>query len=105
LKGETFNGIIIEPVKKSLKTTATLVLVAVSFVVLAEAFCCAEEETQAAGAPVECCLQCCPRHHLAPPAVHPVPVGFKPSFEKFLMAESTLHPVLFVDSIFHPPRA
>lgn len=86
------------------KSTAALVLFAVSFVVLVDAFVCTEAAAETEGAPVECCAQCCPRHHLVP---------LTPSLEKTL-SESLLenlsllqtNPPLFllVKSIFHPPK-
>lgn len=91
-------------VKSFLKTTAMAVLVALSFGVLVEAYFCPEERSQA-GIPAECCLQCCPRHHLAPPTINLKQPPSEPLYENFLIAEFTPYLVLFPDSVFHPPRA
>jgi hypothetical protein len=91
-------------VKKILKTTATVILMAVSFIVLAETFCCPEETTQTTGDPVECCLQCCPRHNLAPPLSQFAQPTAKSFFEKLVSFQSNLHAILLVDNVFHPPR-
>ncbi|MFO1518882.1 MAG: hypothetical protein U1F57_04355 [bacterium] len=91
--------------KKIFKTTALAVLMVLSFAVFVEAFGCPEEKAQATGAPAECCVQCCPRHNMAPPALHLGQISSAPSFAKSLAVVLPPHSILLPDSVFHPPRA
>jgi len=84
---------------------AMAILVAFSFVVLVDSFCCPEEYGQEASAPVECCLQCCPRHHLAPTSSHLSQQLPESVFENFCNPEFSTYSSLFADPIFHPPKS
>lgn len=86
---------------------AILILLVWSVVVLADVFFCQESQASDQSLdPIDCCVQCCPSHNLAP-QVKPLlqkhspllRVGSKPP--QILDAYSTL----VVKVIFHPPKA
>ena len=85
---------------------AIFLLLVWSVVVLADVFFC--QDSQASDQtldPIECCVQCCPSHHLAP-QVKPFIQKHSPllltsaKVPQFLDALSTL----VVKAIFHPPK-
>jgi len=90
---------------KFFKTTATLVLFILSFVVLVDAFVCGEAVSGEAEEPVECCLQCCPRHNLVPPASGLEKARSISLLEKFPHFDLRLPVLLLEKSIFHPPKS
>lgn len=90
---------------KFFKITATALFVALAFAVFAEAYACPDTKGGHDEAPVECCLHCCPRHHLAPPTVLQATSSREPMVKNFLVREFSPHSILLADSIFHPPRA
>lgn len=91
--------------RKFIKTTAAVILLLLSFVILVDAYACPEEKSSEAGPPVECCVQCCPRHHLAPPSVNSEQALSQAFFERCLLMELSPYSILLPDSVFHPPRA
>lgn len=94
-----------QKVKFFLKKTAAILLMALSFALFAEAYFCKEGKAHAESSPVECCVQCCPRHHMAPPTIKTEQSFSEPVYEKLIWAEHVPVLVLLIDSVFHPPRA
>lgn len=92
-------------VKFLLKKTTAILLMALSFALFAEAYFCKEGKVHAESSPIECCVQCCPRHHMAPPTVKTEYSFSEPVYEKLSLAEQVPVLVLLIDSVFHPPRA
>jgi hypothetical protein len=91
--------------KRVLRSIAIVSFFALSFGVLVEPYVCPEERGQGTGAPVECCVQCCPRHHLVPPAANLTQTLPETPWNEFLVTEFIPHSALPSHSIFHPPRA
>lgn len=86
------------------KTTAALAMFVLSFVVLVDAFVCNEAAAGEESTPVECCVQCCPRHHLVPRTAILDNAFSESPFEKFPVLKMNPPLFHFVKSIFHPPK-
>lgn len=91
--------------RKHLQFIATTIVLCLTLTVLLDSYICKEEHaSKGKGAPVDCCLQTCPAHNLAPsPKVYTEAPPI-PSLNSFFIKESFFHSPLLADSIFHPPR-
>lgn len=92
--------------KKHFKFISAALIFTLALIILLDPYLCEEDHvSNGKGAPIDCCLQTCPAHHLAPTPQLYTEISRTPSFNSFLVTEFLFHSPLFADSIFHPPRA